>query len=92
MRVVESTLEGDFIVVPDAVNVVPRPVVAIPPSSLQPVDDEMQVVVGGATVIYRAYDPDIAAGLGGFSVPYVTKLGDPYITKTGEPYVTKFGL
>ena len=38
------------------VNVAPVVAVGIPPSDIDPTEDEMRVDVGG-TIIYRAFDP-----------------------------------
>lgn len=82
---VHAAFEAELGTVTDAVNVSPRTVVAIPPSDIDPIWDEMRVVVQGV-LISRAYDPgdDIATA----SVPYVTMSGEPYVTMSGEPYVT----
>jgi hypothetical protein len=80
-----ARLEADLGVVLDAVNVAPRTVVAIPPSDVDPVWDEMRKVVGGV-VISVAFDPgeDIVTGA---PIAYKTVGGNTYVTVSGAPYV-----
>ena len=49
------SLQADLATLPDAVAVAPRTVVALPPSDLDPVADQMRVYVGGSLVV-REYD------------------------------------
>lgn len=86
---VKATLEADLAVVTDATYVSPRTVVALPPSHVDPIWDEMRVVVDGV-LISRAFDPgdDIETGA---PIPYVTTGGEPYVTMSGDPYETVVG-
>lgn len=51
-------LEADLATIPGVIGVAARTVVALPPSSLDPVGDEMRVRIGGIEVI-REYDPEL---------------------------------
>ena len=55
---VTARIEADLAVIPDAVNIGPRTVVALPPSDADPLLDEMQVYVNGR-LVFRAYDPEL---------------------------------
>lgn len=79
------SMEADLATIADAVGIAPRTVVALPPSSVDPVWDEMRVVINGRVVL-RAFDPgeDIVTEA---PIAYVTKAGDHYVTKAGNRYV-----
>ncbi len=49
-------VEAELRMIPDAVNIGPRTVVAIIPSDIDPLADEMRVEASGV-MISRAYDP-----------------------------------
>jgi hypothetical protein len=87
MRRRTITLEATLRTIPDAVNVGRRTFVAIAPSDVDPIWDEMRVVPGGV-VVSRAFDPgeDIVTGA---PIAYVSKSGAIYVTKTGAHYRTK---
>jgi hypothetical protein len=80
---VEATLRT----LDDTTYIAPRTVVAIAPSSIDPVTDEMRVLVGGY-LVSRPFDPGVPIDTDA-PIAYVTKGGEAYVTKTAEPYVTK---
>lgn len=59
-----ATLEASLRTISDSVGIAPRTVIALPPSDLDPAEDEMRVRVGvtetfaGAEII-REYDPEL---------------------------------
>lgn len=79
-------LEADLATIPDIAGIAARTVVALPPSDVDPVSDEMRVVINGA-VILRAFDPgeDIVTGA---PIALVTMSGEALVTMAGEPLVT----
>ena len=79
-------MEATLRKVPDCVNVAPRTVVAIAPSDIDPIWDEMRVEAGGRLVL-RAFDPGQPI-VTGAPIEYVTMGGEPYVTVGGEPIVT----
>lgn len=82
-----AAIEADLATIPDLSYVAGRTVVAIPPSDLAPIWDEMQIDVSG-TLISRAFDPgaDIVTG---FPLLVLTEGGDELITEAGETIVTE---
>lgn len=79
---VKATLEADLAVVVDATYVSPRTVVALPPSDIDPIWDEMRVIVGG-TLISRGYDPGDAIDTGA-PIYLLTEAGDSLTTEAGD--------
>ena len=83
---VSASLQADLDTIADAVGIGASTVVALPPSDVDPVWDEMRVFING-TLIYRAFDPG-AAIVTGAPIPLVTMSGEALVTMTGEPLVT----
>ncbi len=82
-----AALEADLAVIPDLANVAGRTVVALPPSTVDPLWDEMRVVVAGV-VISRAFDPG-AAIVTGYPLTFLTEGGEDLLTEAGENIVTE---
>lgn len=83
---VAVTFEADLGTITDATYVAPRTVVALPPSDIDPIWDEMRVLIQGV-LISRAYDPGDAI-VTGAPIPLVTMSGEPLVTMSGEELVT----
>lgn len=81
-----AKLEAELRTLADAVNIGRRTFVAIPPSDVDPVWDEMRALAGGV-LISRAFDPgeDIVTGA---PIAIVTMSGEPLVTVAAEPIVT----
>ena len=79
-----AALEADLDTAPSIAGA--HTVVALPPSSIDPVSDEMRVMVNG-TLIYRAFDPG-AVIVTGAPIALVTMSGEALVTMTGDEYVT----
>ena len=82
-----ARLEVDLAVIPDAVGIAPRPVVALPPSDVDPISDEMRVAVGfSGTMISRAFDPGDEIVTGG-PIPLVAMTDEALVAMTNEALV-----
>ena len=87
MTTISHFLEADLAVIPDVDGIAARTVVALPPSDVDPVWDEMRVVINGA-VIYRAFDPGEAI-VTGAPLTFLTEGGDDLLTEAGDNIVTE---
>ena len=87
MTTVTRTLEADLATVTDLTYVAGRTVVALPPSTADPLWDEMRVITAG-TLIGRAFDPgaDIVTGA---PLLFMTEGGDELLTEAGETITTE---
>lgn len=83
----KSSLQVTLRTVGNAVGVSPRTAVGIPPSSVDPVSDEMRVDVGGR-IILRAFDPG-AAIVTGAPLTFATEGGDDLHTEAGDNLTTE---
>ena len=84
-----AALEADLAAVTDLTYVAGRTVVALPPSTADPLWDEMRVAVGiPGTLISRAFDPgaDIVTGA---PLLFMTEGGDELLTEAGETITTE---
>lgn len=85
--IVALTLEADLATIPGVVNVAARTVVALPPSDVDPLWDEMRVVVAG-TLISRAFDPGEAI-VTGAPLLFLTEGGDELLTEDSDTLTTE---
>ena len=82
-----AALEADLAAVTDLTYVAGRTAVALPPSTADPLWDEMRVITAG-TLISRAFDPgaDIVTGA---PLLFMTEGGDELLTEAGETITTE---
>lgn len=82
-------LEAVLAVIPDVVGVAPLPVVAIPPSDIDPISDEMRIAYGfSGTMISRAFDPGDDIVTGG-PIALLTEAGNTLTTEAGNRIVSE---
>lgn len=87
---VTAYLQADLATIPDGVNVGARTVVAVPPSDIDPVWDEMRVAINGS-IILRAFDPG-AAIVTGAPIALLTEAGETLITEASERIVSEVSV
>ena len=82
-----ATLVATLRTIPDAANVAPSTVVALPPSTADPIWDEMRVVVNGQ-LISRAFDPGMPI-VTGAPIALTTESGAVLTTEAGDRLTTE---
>lgn len=80
-------MQAELGTVTDLTYVTGRTVVALPPSTADPLWDEMRVAAGGR-LISRAFDPGEAI-VTGFPLTFLTEGGDDLLTEVGDVITTE---